>query len=197
MTHSIYQCFVFLIAQKEKNSRYLWSCTEWLLADSWICIRGSKGGGAREVTSPVEILSISCSFWEHLAKLCICAPLPLPWGVGAPTSWKSWILHWFVHKYVVVCFSRENHVPSVSDQYYWLLSVRLSGWMGDGPIICTTNPFSSTKYYRSKFRCWAELHTYEVMIPETEHYSCPDNYQSANQSVHQGNVPSGNESHCS
>ena len=104
MTHSIYQCFVFLIAQKEKNSRYLWSCTEWLLADSWICIRGSKGGGAREVTSPVEILSISCSFWEHLAKLCICAPLPLPWGVGAPTSWKSWIRHWFVHKYVVVCF---------------------------------------------------------------------------------------------
>ena len=34
MTHSIYQCLVFLIAQKEKNSRYLWSSTEWLLADS-------------------------------------------------------------------------------------------------------------------------------------------------------------------
>ena len=32
-----------------------------------------------------QILSISCSFWEYLAKLF----------VGAPTSGTSWIHHWF------------------------------------------------------------------------------------------------------
>ena len=38
----------------------------------------------------VQILSISCSFWEILAKSYVGAPL---WGVGAPSSGKSWIRH--------------------------------------------------------------------------------------------------------
>ena len=39
----------------------------------------------------VQILSISCSFWENLAKSYVGAP---PWRVGAPSSGKSWIRHW-------------------------------------------------------------------------------------------------------
>ena len=39
----------------------------------------------------VQILSISCNFWETLAKLYVGAPTP---RVGAPTSRKSWIRHW-------------------------------------------------------------------------------------------------------
>ena len=41
---------------------------------------GSKGRG-------FEILSISCSFWKHLANSYVGAP----WRVRAPTSGKSWI----------------------------------------------------------------------------------------------------------
>ena len=42
------------------------------------------------VPSPgVQILSLSCSFWEILAKSYVGAP----WRVGAPTSEKSWICH--------------------------------------------------------------------------------------------------------
>ena len=37
----------------------------------------------------VQILSISCSFWENLAKSYVGAP----WRVGAPSSGKSWIRH--------------------------------------------------------------------------------------------------------
>ena len=38
----------------------------------------------------VKILSISCSFWENLAKSYVDAPP----GVGAPSSGKSWVRHW-------------------------------------------------------------------------------------------------------
>ena len=43
------------------------------------CALGSSGGskGGREGRTPplgVQILSISCSFWENLAKLCVHAP---------------------------------------------------------------------------------------------------------------------------
>ena len=42
--------------------------------------------GARGTRAPrAQILSISCSFWENLAKSY----------VGAPSSGKSWIRHWF------------------------------------------------------------------------------------------------------
>ena len=50
-------------------------------------LRGARGtpppGGA-------QILSISCSFWENMAKSYVGAP---PRGVGAPSSGKSWIRH--------------------------------------------------------------------------------------------------------
>ena len=38
---------------------------------------------------PVQILSISCSFCENLAKSYVGAPR----GVGVPSSEKSWIRH--------------------------------------------------------------------------------------------------------
>ena len=40
------------------------------------CSGGSKGGGVRDARPPlcVQILSISCSFWENLAKLRVHAP---------------------------------------------------------------------------------------------------------------------------
>ena len=47
--------------------------------------------GGREGCGPpgVEILSISCSFWENWAKSYVGAP----WAVGASSSGKSWIRH--------------------------------------------------------------------------------------------------------
>ena len=48
---------------------------------------GSKGGSRN--APPGQILSISCSFWENLAKSYIGAPLE-SWR---PTSGKSWIRH--------------------------------------------------------------------------------------------------------
>ena len=48
--------------------------------------------GARGTPLPgVQILSISCIFWENLAKSYVGAPLPR--GIGAPSSRKSWIRH--------------------------------------------------------------------------------------------------------
>ena len=44
----------------------------------------SGGGGVRDARPPplgVQILSISCSFWENLAKLCVHAP---PGGFTPP-----------------------------------------------------------------------------------------------------------------
>ena len=54
-------------------------------------IGGSKG----EACTPpgIQILSISCSFWEILAKSCVDAPC----RVRAPTSGKFWIRHWCSH----------------------------------------------------------------------------------------------------
>ena len=52
---------------------------------------GSKGGawGTRPLLG-VQILSISSSFWEILAKSYVGTPR----GVGTPSSGKSWIRHW-------------------------------------------------------------------------------------------------------
>ena len=43
----------------------------------------------------VQILLISCSFWEILAKSYVAPPTPQ--RVGVPTSGKSWIRHCFAH----------------------------------------------------------------------------------------------------
>ena len=37
-------------------------------------------GGSKPPPPGVQILSISCSFWENLAKLCVHAPPPPPQG---------------------------------------------------------------------------------------------------------------------
>ena len=50
----------------------------------------------------VEILSISCSFGENLAKSYVGAPLP--WGVDARTSGKSWIRHRIVTDLVLTAY---------------------------------------------------------------------------------------------
>ena len=61
-------------------------------------------------TGGVQILSISCTFWENLTKLYVGAP----WKVGAPTSGKSWIRHCFISHMVIVemymkcCLSCSN-----------------------------------------------------------------------------------------
>ena len=42
-------------------------------------IGGSKGGGVRDARHKgIQSLSISCSFWENLAKLYVQAPPPPP-----------------------------------------------------------------------------------------------------------------------
>ena len=49
--------------------------------------------GARGTRAPLgaQILSISCSFWENMAKLYVSArPTPRSWR---PSSGKSWIRH--------------------------------------------------------------------------------------------------------
>ena len=50
-------------------------------------LRGGRGTCA--APQGAQILSISCSFWENLAKSYVGAPR----GVGAPSSGKSWIRH--------------------------------------------------------------------------------------------------------
>ena len=50
-------------------------------------------GGASDTPLWVQILSISCSFLEILAKSYVGAPLG---EVGVPTSGKSWIHHWLL-----------------------------------------------------------------------------------------------------
>ena len=61
-------------------------------------------GGVRDARPPpplgVQILSISCSFWENSAKLCVHAPPP--WRVHAPPSVKSWIRHCTVSKFLIL-----------------------------------------------------------------------------------------------
>ena len=56
---------------------------------------GSKGGGARDTPRlGVQILSISCSFWENLAKSSVGAPgelAPPPRGnPGSATDTEQW-----------------------------------------------------------------------------------------------------------
>ena len=57
--------------------------------------------GVQGMHAPVgaQILSISCSFWENLAKSYVGAP----WGVGTPSSGKSWIRHWIRPIHVTLC----------------------------------------------------------------------------------------------
>ena len=50
----------------------------------------------------VQILLISCSFWEDLAKSYACVSSPK--RVGAPTSGKSWIRHCKKHPLVTTIF---------------------------------------------------------------------------------------------
>ena len=45
-----------------------------------VCSGRSKGARGTRIPPGVQILSISCSFWEHLANSYVGAP----WGVGAP-----------------------------------------------------------------------------------------------------------------
>ena len=59
-------------------------------------LRGAQG--TRPPPPGVQILSISCSFWENSTNSYVGAPL----GVGAPSSGKSWIRRWsrlFVRKF--------------------------------------------------------------------------------------------------
>ena len=56
-----------------------------------ISYRGGSKGAVRDAPV-VQILSISCSFWENLSKSYVRAPTPQ--GLAPPTSGKSWIRHY-------------------------------------------------------------------------------------------------------
>ena len=72
---------VSLIRKKTHSAASSLVCEHWRI----------QGGGVRDARPPlgVQILSISCSFWENLA----CSRPP--WRVHAPPSGKSWIRHWW------------------------------------------------------------------------------------------------------
>ena len=49
-------------------------CCLWTNSESDSQISGGSKGGARDVRPPGQILSISCSFWENMAKSYVGAP---------------------------------------------------------------------------------------------------------------------------
>ena len=68
--------------------KYYKSLTKRICISAVVDIGGSKGGGRERLSlSGVQILSISCSVWENLAKSYVGAP-PLLEG-RFPTSGKS------------------------------------------------------------------------------------------------------------
>ena len=82
---------------------------------------------------PVQILSISCSFWENLAKSYVGAP----WRVGAPSSGKSWIRHWvnisgnLIQCLADGCFNYRSVIVSYCTHF--TLSIQYSS--GDEPLL--------------------------------------------------------------
>ena len=83
-----------------------------------VFIGGSKGG-ARDAPPPaVQILSISCSFWEKYGQIIAS------FRVGTPSSAKSWIRHWYSrHSLKTTCHyeNSENFVPGLTQIYiYWV-----------------------------------------------------------------------------
>ena len=65
-------------------------------------LRGAQG--TRAPSLGVQILSISCSFWQNLAKSYVGAPPHSP-GNWRPSSGKSWIRHCTLCVCVCVCVS--------------------------------------------------------------------------------------------
>ena len=58
----------------------------------------------------VQILSISCSFWQNLAKSYVGAPR----GVGTPSSGKSWIRHCCTTHHSQLFFHHFSAILSVT-----------------------------------------------------------------------------------
>ena len=85
----------------------------------WCTVADLRGRGCVGRASPlgVQILSISCSFWENLAKSYVGAPPPHR-RVGARTLEKSWIRHWCRTQEVFSC-----GVGIVSSDVYDLIQV--------------------------------------------------------------------------
>ena len=59
----------------------------------WVTVTDLRGGGGREGRS--QILSISCSFWENLAKSYVGAPRLAPPPRGNPGSATGSLKHCF------------------------------------------------------------------------------------------------------
>ena len=92
---------------------------------------GGSKGGMRDAHLPgVKVLSISCSFWANLTKSYVGAP----WRVGAPTSGKSWIRHWWV--------------------LYLLSAAGYSGWASDNSNRSNKSCLFTTKINCSASRQW-------------------------------------------
>ena len=84
-------CFYIVIVIVYSHFTFCGACLHSFLASHTPVSGGSKGGGreGRVLLPAVQILSISCSFWENLPKSYVGAPR----RVGAPFSGKSWIRH--------------------------------------------------------------------------------------------------------
>ena len=99
-------------------------------------------GGAGDARPPLgaQILSISCSFWENLAKSYVGAP---PWGVGAPSSGKSWIRHWSIP---------SHYLSEISTQPFSFLQIiaKRFGALSE-PVIWTEILYNSI---RTAFSWW-------------------------------------------
>ena len=68
----------------------------------------------------IRILSISCSFWENLAKSYVGTPP----RVGAPSSGKSWIRHcnWLVSTEETICDAK--HWLSIGDLGFFYIRLK-------------------------------------------------------------------------
>ena len=85
---------------KEHTNMYslLWITQIHQHAGGWIRNLITKQWWIPRAPLGVQVLSISCIFWENLANRMLA--LPPPWRVGAPTLGKSWI-----------CYFKESYLP--------------------------------------------------------------------------------------
>ena len=83
-------------------------------------------GNPGSAPAGVQILSISCSFWENLKKSYVGAP----WRVGTPISGKSWIRHWI--SLVMSTYYLANVFPKTVWVIFFMTCFHRAG--GHGPL---------------------------------------------------------------
>ena len=79
----------------------------YIFGKMWHFSGGSKGG-VRDARPPgVQILSIPCSFWENLAKLCVHVPTPHPRGFTPPPTLNPGSVTAFLSITFTIVFGRS------------------------------------------------------------------------------------------